>query len=197
MDARSARPPSPTVSRRQAVRQFALLGAGAAAWACTPLRVVLRAYPDAFDEEPALTHGVLRAFVLTVIPGAPPDDPNLVRAYYDDDYPLARYRGFLAADLCARAERLFGRDRFDRLGPEQRTAVVQDGLGADAVTRRLYRGAVFLAQIAVYAGIYDDARGAPLSRFEGRYRFPGIAATTHPNPERFLARAITPDGNPA
>ncbi len=184
------------LTRRAAVRRLAILGVGVAAAGCTPLRVVLHAYAKEFDADAELVDAVLRAFVLTVIPGVAADDPNLVRAYYDTTYPLAKYRSFLAADLCRRSARRFGTKRFDGLAVEQRTTVVEEALAGDGTSEKLYGGAIFLAQVAIYAGIYDDERGAPLIGFEGRYRFRGVAATTYPVPERFLAREITLDGNP-
>src|SRR5574341_143571 len=43
----------------------------------------------------------------------------------------------------------------------------------------------------------DDGTGCPLIGFEGAYRFRGLDALTHPDPERFLASVATRDGNPA
>lgn len=187
----------PEVNRREAVRRLALLAAGVAATGCTPLRVVLRLYPDEFDSQPEMMDRVLRAFVVTVIPGAPIEDPQLVRAYYDPYYPLAKYTDFLASDLSRRAEQRFGTAAFDRLTVDERARVIQDGLEADRITARLYNGAIFLAQVSFYGGIYDDAKGCSLIGFEGRYRFRGVDAITHPEPERFFARSISSDGNPA
>ena len=75
--------------------------------------------------------------------------------------------------------------------------MVESGLSADATTERLYRGAIFLTQIACYAGIYDPEGGCPLIQFDGGYGVRGLDATTYPEPERFLARSVTRDGNPA
>ena len=183
-------------TRREALGQLGILVAGLAV-GCTPLRIVLRDYPGDFTTDAALADRVLRAFVLTVVPGMPADDPNLARAYSDPYYPFAPYRAFFASDLCRRAEQRFHRADFDGLTAEQRTAVIQDGLAADATTRKLYTGAVFLAQVSCYGGIYDDAAGCSLIGFEGRYRFRGLDALTYPNPERFLAHALSGDGNPA
>src|SRR5437763_6700550 len=144
----------PTISRRQALRQLGLVAAGLTA-ACTPLRVLGSAYPQAFDDDDALVDRVLRAFVTAVIPGAPADDPDLVRAYTDPAYPFAQYVGFFAADLSRRATRRFEGRRFERLPVRERTAVIAEGLAADGTTRKLYNGAVALAQITFYAGIYD------------------------------------------
>lgn len=185
------------IERREAVRRLALLGAGLAVTACTPLKIVLHLYPEDFDKDPKRVDRVLRAFVTAVLPGAAEDDPDLIRAYHDTAYPLGKYRNFLAADLSRRAWDGFGTDAFHQLPLEQRTEIIRCAVASGGTTARLYHGAIFLAQIAFYGGIYDDAKGCPLIGFEGRYRFRGIEATTHPAPERFLARAITHDGSPA
>lgn len=185
------------MSRRGAIRWLGL-GAATLAAGCTPMRILLRAYPEEFDANPARTERVLRAFVLAVVPGVPAADPHLTGAFYDRELsPLPKYRAFFAADLCARASRSYGTARFAELDPEARTAVIQDGLEADATTRRLYEGAILLAQVSVYAGIYDDEAGCPLIGFEGRYRPRPWSEITYPKPAAFLPYAATPNGNHA
>ena len=73
--------------------------------------------------------------------------------------------------------------------------MLRAGLGADSITRRLYEGAIFLTQIAVYAAIYDD-RGAGLIGFEGANA--GFAAEdlTLAGPRSYLPASRTNDGNP-
>ncbi len=184
------------ISRRQLLQQLGLIAAGAAVTACTPLKVLVNAYPQAFDTDPALVERVLRAFVTAVIPGAPADDPDLIRAF-TDHYPFAEYAAFFAADLSRRARERFGEGAaaFERLAPEQRVAVIRDGLAADRTSRKLYGGAITLAQIAFYAGIYDAKRGCALIGFEGANQWHPLSDLTHPDPARFLAAAMTPDGN--
>src|SRR5216684_3523358 len=140
------------IPRRQALRQLALLAVGCTA-ACTPLRVLVRAYP------------------------------------------FAQYAGFFTADLSRRAGRAFGGRPFERLELAERTAVIAEGLAADATTRKLYNGAVVLAQIAFYAGIYGDRKGCPSIGFEGGYHWHSLTDITHPDAERFLSHARTADGN--
>ena len=183
-----------TIPRRQALRQLALIAVGCTA-ACTPLRVLVSAYPRAFDEDDSLVERVLRAFVTAVIPGVRPDAPDLVRAHLDPAYPFAQYAGFFAADLSRRAARAFGGRPFDRLELAERTAVIHEGLTGDATTRKLYNGAVVLAQIACYAGIYDDKKGCPIIGFEGGYHWHSLSDITHPDAARFLSHALTADGN--
>jgi len=185
---------SPPLSRREALQRLGAVCAGLAT-ACTPLRVVLHDYPRDFETDQALLDRVLRAFVTTVIPEADPAAPDLVRAFNDPALPFAAYRAFFVSDLSQRAARRFGQPAFERLSLEQRAAVVSDGLDADATTRKLYAGAIFLTQASYYAGIYDDAAGCPLIGYEGAYRFRGLDAFTYPDPERFLAPAATRDGN--
>ncbi len=101
------------------------------------------------------------------------------------------------ADLCKTSEKLFGTDRFERLNLAQRTRVMDHRQKSGGVTTQLYSGAILLTQITCYAGIYDDAKGCPLIDFPGRYRPMPLSETSHPQPERFLAVAITRDGNPS
>jgi hypothetical protein len=187
-----AAPAQTSIARREALRRLGVLTAGLAS-ACTPLRIVLHDYPSAFDGEEA-SDRVLRAFVLTVIPEADARDPNLLRAFRDPDLRFAPYRGFFVSDLCQRSAARTG-ESFDRLNQAERLAVVQEGLGADATTARLYTGAILVAQASYYGGIYDDTRGCALIEFEGAYQFRGLAAITYPDPERFLSWPLTADGN--
>jgi len=182
------------IPRRHALRQLGLIAAGLAA-ACTPMRVLVSAYPHAFDDDDGLVDRVLRAFVTAVVPGAPADDPDLVRAHTDPAYPFAPYAAFFAADLSRRAARRFDGRAFERLEVQERTAVIAEGLAADATTRKLYNGAVALAQITFYAGIYDPKKGCPAIGFEGGNHWHPLSDITHPDPERFLSHARTADGN--
>ncbi|HXJ31722.1 MAG TPA: hypothetical protein VNG35_13840 [Gemmatimonadales bacterium] len=187
-----ATPAQTSIARREALRRLGVLTAGLAS-ACTPLRIVLHDYPSVFDGEDA-SERVLRAFVLTVIPEADAEDPNLLRAFRDSDLRFAPYRGFFVSDLCQRAAARTG-ESFDRLSQAERLAVVQEGLAADATTERLYTGAILMAQASYYGGIYDDTRGCALIEFEGAYQFRGLAAVTYPDPERFLSWPLTANGN--
>ncbi len=145
------------VSRRAAIGTLFAFAAGTAS-ACTPLRMALQIYPGDFDDRPQRVDRILRAFATTVVPDTPPDDPDLVRAFHDDDYPLAKYRNYFVADLCKTSEKLFGTDRFERLNLAQRTRVMDHRQKSGGVTTQLYSGAILLTQITCYAGIYDDAK---------------------------------------
>jgi hypothetical protein len=162
---------------------------------CTPLKIGLGMHPRRFDTDMDLRDRVLRAFVTTVIPGAPADAPNLVRVFEDENYPLARFCGSLVSDLCERGDRLFNNPLFSSLTAEQRTEVIQNALGAQSAMRQLYEGAIFLSQISCYAGIYDDAGGCELIGFRGSAGFVPFADQTYPDPERYLARSLTVNGN--
>jgi len=147
------------------------------------------------DSDEKLIDSILRAFVVTVIPGAPIDDPHLTRMYSDEFYPFHSYRGFFVSDLCRRGEDLYGTERFDQLSLEQRTKVVQDGLDADATTSRLYRGAIFMAQVSVYGSIYDDENGCSLIDFHGANSGFTPEEMCYRDNSPFLAGEITQDGN--
>jgi len=180
------------MERRDVVRCLAWVIAGTAAAACTPFRIITRAFPEEFKRDRALVKATLRAFATAVIPRAHSDTSDPARALLDHRYPLARYAPFLASDLAQRSERRYGTPAFTTLTLEQRTAVIAEGLSADATTRKLYRGAVYLTQIAVYAGIYDDAAGCALIGFSGRYRGGQIS---YENAAVFLPAPLTSTGN--
>ena len=183
-------------SRRDVLRLLVLGGMGIATGACAPVRLVLQAYPAEFDHDQDLTDRTLTDFVHTVTPGLPAGPHAAVRVFQDDFYSLAPYRAFLASDLDRRAERRYGRS-FRALKPAERHAVIQEGLTADVTTRRLYTGAIFLTQISVFGGILDDRAGSPLIDFPGGYHLPAPTSLSHPDLERFRARALTADGNAA
>lgn len=187
---------STALTRRDALRLLGVVGGGLVFTACAPVRLALRLAPAEFTASGDRTEAVLRAFVCTVVPGAPTDDPDLTRAYGDPALPFAPYRACFAADLCRRAADRFPGRAFDGLDAPERTAVVQSGLHADVVTRKLYTGAVLLAQLAVYAGMHHD-RGSSLIGFDGWGPPRHGDELTYPDPARFLARAVTADGNPA
>lgn len=194
-------PVSPPVavllSRREAVRRLAVALVGAGAAACAPVRIALKAYPAEFSTDSGMVERTLRAFVLTVVPGADPEDPGPTRVFAERFHPFGPHRGFFAADLCRRTRQRFGEGRFDRLPAAERTWVVRRGLRQRGVVGRMYAGAVLLAQIAVYARIYDDARGSSLIDFDGGGHLPTPAGLTYPDAGRFLARPLTATGNPA
>jgi hypothetical protein len=183
------------LSRRAALAQLSLVCAGLAV-ACTPVRFLLHDYPREVDLDGDLTSAVLLAFALTVIPGAPADDPNLIRAYGDSRLPFARFRIFFAGDLCRRAQEQFGAPNFVALTEPQRIRVIQAGLDGDAGSRRLYQGAITLTQVAFYAGIYDDRAGCAMIGFDGAYRFANRDRLSYNDPEDLVPAGTTPDGNP-
>ncbi|MGH7455398.1 MAG: hypothetical protein ACRENG_28855, partial [bacterium] len=168
---------------------------GFAATGCSPVRILLKAYPEKFDQDKQLVEKTLRAFVLTVVPGASLDDPNLIRIYSDDYYPFCRYCGFFVFDLAKRSAKLYGDERFDQFVLAQRTAVIETGLRADASVARLYRAAVFMAQVSFYGGIYEDEKGCPLIDFHGTQSAFGDEKMFYPQCTALLAREITRDGN--
>ncbi len=187
-------PGGETLSRRVALRRLGIAAAAAALQGCTPLRLALGLYPEQDDR---VADRVLRAFVEAVIPGAPPAEPNLTRIFFDPYYPFARYRSWLVWDLDRRARALSGGTPYPDLGLERRTGVVEDAVAnGDDTTARLYQGAIFLAQVAFYAGIYDDEQGCPLIDFQGASGLLPLEAQTYPDPGRFLPAPATADGNP-
>ena len=160
------------------------------------LRMLLDLYPAVFRQDTALQDRVLRAFATTIIPGADIGEPDLVRMYHDTDYPFYPYTGFLVYDLETRAGRLHGGVSFERISADDRTSVVQDALNSDDTTSRLYRGAILMAQVSYYAGIYHPERGCELIEFPGRNGGFSLEESSYPWAESALGYETTFDGNP-
>lgn len=182
--------------RRQAIRLMAGGIAALAAGACTPATIILQNYPEQYRSGTAATRRALQAFTATVIPGLTPEEVEAVTALQDPFYPTAKYCAFLASDLDRRAERRHER-LFSSLDLPQRTDIVRKALDGDATTRKLYTGAVFLTQVAVYGGIRADGAGCRLTGFPGGYHLADPALVSYPDTSRFTARALSRDGNPA
>jgi hypothetical protein len=181
----------PDPSRRQAIRLLA-----GAMGACTPATIVLKAYPEAYRPGSDATEDALEAFIDTVVPGLTAEERKAITTLRDPFYPLARYADFFASDLDRRAMRERKRS-FQALSAEQRTAVVRGAFSGDPTTRKLYTGAVFLTQVAVYGGIQDDRAGCRLIGFPGGYRLPTATELSYDEKRRFLAPQRFADGNPA
>jgi len=182
------------ITRHEFVKEISIIAAGLLG-GCTPLKIVFNAFPERFSNDTNLCEQMLRSFVTAVIPGAVEDDTNLIRIFRDNYYPFCEYCDFFVSDLAARSANLFGDDQFDRLTQKQRTAVVRDGLDGDATLKRLYQGAIFMAQVSYYAGIYDDEKGCPLIDFQGsNYGF-AEEEMYYTNSSLYLAPGATSDGN--
>lgn len=178
-------------------REFLLLMASAGfASACTPLQIGLKIYPRDFKENTQLVDETLRAFVLTVVPGMPKDDPNLIRVFHDELFRVDTHRGWLAFDLCDRARDLTGEPRFVALEYADRERVISAALAAGGVTKRLYTAAIYVSQIAIYAGIYDDDAGCPVWSFDGGFRIEELAALPDPPPDTLHRMESAGGGNP-
>lgn len=180
------------MSRREVLRGLGIVSLFALA-SCTPVKYVLNSHPSKYNDKGTLD-SILCAFVITVLPGAPIDDPNLVRIYTDDYYPFAEYASFFANDLDSRASDLYKKS-FVALAAEQRTVVIQDGLQADKTMVRLYKAAIYMAKVSFFAGIYDPSNGCPTIEFYGENNGFDPDEMYYRDAKRFMAREITHTGN--
>jgi hypothetical protein len=161
---------------------------------CTPVRVLLKSYPDKYEDNEKLQRKILNAFVLTVIPGANPSDPDLCRIFNDEYYPFHKFCGFFVSDLCSKSKDQFGTENFHDLSLRQRTQVIQAGLDDDSTTAKLYDGAIYMAQVSYYSCIYSDEKAVELIDFDGNYGFME-AQMYHKNHYSFMANEKTLTGN--
>jgi len=181
------------LTRREALRAMSLVAAGLLG-GCTPARIVLHCYPDEFSLRPGPADTELAAFADTVVPGITPLSDVGTRVFADERFPLHRVRAYFASDLRRRA-RGKNAGSFNELPRAARESVIHEGMRAGGMRGRIYRGAVYLVQVAAYAGIYDDT-GCSLIDFDGGESLVAFDQQTYPEPERFLAVQLSADGNP-
>ncbi len=160
------------------------------------VRMLLYLYPAKFRRDTVLQEHTLRAFVVTVIPGAEREDPDLVRMYYDTDYPFYPYTGYLVFDIETRTARRHPGTSFGELPPGERTAILSEALASDDTTSRLFKGAMLMAQVSYFAGIYDPGKGCPLIEFPGRNAGFTPEEISLPDAGDYLGEPATADGNP-
>jgi hypothetical protein len=180
-------------NRREFITKIAILS-GAALASCTPLKIIFKDYPNEFENNDTIKINNLRAFVITVIPGADANDVNLCRIFSDSFYGFEKYCGFFISDLCKRSEKKFGKKSFYDLTAEQRTDVILSGLEADTTLNKIYSAAIFMSQVSYYSSIYDDEKGCDLIDFKGNTSFV-YSEMSYKNPELYLATEITINGN--
>ncbi|GMR25392.1 MAG: hypothetical protein BMS9Abin39_0687 [Ignavibacteria bacterium] len=184
---------SANISRLDFIKKLTLL-TGVIITGCTPVRILLKSYPDKYDYDKEMGRQIMDAFVLTVIPGANPDDPDLSRIFNDEYYKFSKYLGFFISDLCSKSKQLFNIENFSNLTPLQRTKVIQSGLKDDSTTAKLYTGAIYMTQVSYYSCIYNDEKALELIDYNGSYGFMD-ADMFYNNSDKLLADEITFSGN--
>ncbi len=180
------------LTRREALKATGLIAAGAAI-SCTPLRYAVQAVPAEYSSATDLQERVLQAFTETVLPGIAGCRSAMVLR--DQAYPFAPYAGTFAASLSARAKSMYGVRSFDRLPAALRAEVICSGLVADAMSRRVYAAAIFLLQVACYAGIYATG-GCEAIDFDGNGPPRSPRQVAYADTARFSAIEQSIDGNP-
>ncbi len=183
------------LSRRDVLRMLAWIAAGVAGSACVPAELIFNASAAPHKRDSNIVEPILRLFVETVVPGTPVERPGSAGVFFDPFYPLTPHRAWLARDLNDRAMRQF-RQPFDGLPRDSRESIIQAGLSSQGLTGRVYHGAVFLAQVAVYAGLPHPTGACPAIGFQGPAGVLPLADQTFPEPWRYLGRAHGMNGNP-
>jgi len=197
---REVEQPRDTIWRR--IKMIQSISAGSRAQTMDPAslwtgaRMILGLYPRRFKTDARMQDRILRAFVITVIPGAPNGHPHLVRIFHDSFYPFYPYTPYLVYDLQRRTMATFGTSDFDQLDQQQRTTVLEEALADDNTTARLVKGAILMVQVSFFAGIYDPEEGCPLIDFHGRKERWLSPEHSYPSPGLYIPEPATADGNP-
>lgn len=108
------------------------------------------------------------------MPGADPVAADGIRALWDPELPFARFAGLLARALDKRA----GGD-FAAAGGAAKVAAIDAAGAAGGITGQVVQAGIFIAQVAVLSGVYDDAHGCPLIDFHGTSEPIDLAAQSY------------------
>ncbi len=160
------------------------------------IQMVLRLFPHKYCDDEVLKYNYLKAFVQTVIPGVDENENNMISMYSDSYYPFHFYCGYFIYDLNRRSKRLFENKEFIELPTENRTEVIQNALLGRELTRRLYNGAILMAQVSYYGAIYNEEEGCSLIDFPGRNGGYSKEESTYSFSSKFLDKELTTDGHP-
>ena len=184
-----------TLDRRDALKWLGLMAAGALT-GCGELRFVTGVGVTDFGGRMDEASRVLAAFIRTVVPGLPHDVELPIQLFDDPELGFARWRNHFLSDLQRRATAR-GAGSFAELDGDARNEVVHEGYRASGPTRRLYRGAIFLAEVGVYAGLASPSGAAAIIDFPGVN--PGFRQSElgFDSPGRFLAASMSVGGHPA
>ncbi len=160
------------------------------------LQMVLRIFPHKYCSDSLLKDKILRAFVDTIIPGSDINDENLIKMYDDDFYPFSNYCGYFAYDLARRSKMLYPHRDFFTLTLSEKTEVVQNALLGRELTRRLYKGAILMAQVSFYAAVYNKNNDCPLIDFPGTNNGYSKEESTYDFGGSLFDNELTADGHP-
>jgi hypothetical protein len=160
------------------------------------VQMVLRIFPRKYCKDNLLKDNILREFVATIIPGSSLTDQNLVKMYDDNFYPFSNYCGYFVYDLARRSKRLFPGMDFRTLVLSEKTKVVQNALSGRELTRRLYKGAILMAQVSFYGAIYNEGSGCSLINFPGNNNGYSKEESSYDFGFSLFDNELTTDGQP-
>lgn len=160
------------------------------------IQMILKIFPRKYFENDNLRGKILRAFVTTIIPGADEEDGNLVKMYNDKYYPFNIYCGYFVFDLNRRSKKLFNNKDFFELLLWEKTKVVQNALSGKELTKRLYKGAILMAQVSYYGAVYNEERGCPLIYFPGNNEGYSKEEVTYSFAGYYFDKELSIDGQP-
>lgn len=160
------------------------------------IRMVLKIFPHEYCKNNSLKEKYLRAFVTTIIPGANENEDNLVKMYLDSYYPFQTYCGYFVYDLNKRSNKLFNKKEFFDLSYDEKTQVINNALNGRELARRLYKGAILMAQVSYYGAVYDEEKGCPLIDFPGRNNGYSKEELAYPYSKELFDNELSLDGHP-
>jgi hypothetical protein len=145
-------------------------------------------------ESPGTEMAYLRSFADTVIPDCHEVSEKYLRAYFDDGLPFHRVRRLFLSRLKRTALARYSTP-FPDLGRAAREETLEAGLQHGHTTRKLFHAAIFLTQVSVYCGLYEEGSRSDYIGFEGPLTRPLDVTEWHYPDLRGIEMPETVDGN--
>lgn len=98
---------------------------------------------------------IIIAFVRTILPGLKKDNPVIAYHFYDKQLKIKKLEFLLKLFLKRITKRTYGHNHFDRLDLRSRKNVIYIGLNGSNLRKKIFTGAIFLTQVAIYCAIYN------------------------------------------
>jgi len=151
---------------------------------------------NSFETKLPLRHEkILRAFIDAVVPGCDLDNINHLSGFYDESLPMAKYVRLLILRINRMKRKLGFYKRFYHLSREERTRIIEYGYKNSKLDYEMFHAAIYLSQITVYGGIFNQMTNADFIGFEGSVTVEPHRSTWHYTDLEGLEIPLTINGN--
>ena len=137
----------------------------------------------------------LLAFIDAVVPDCDIHNLNNLTGFYDATLPMAKYLRILVFRINRLTRKLGYKKRFHLLTRDERADIIQFGYHHSKLDHELIHGAIYLSQITVYGGVFNQNSNADFIGFEGSASIEPDINIWHYSDMEGLESPMTANGN--